>query len=175
MRATTTVLFFFACLLVGAFPGQAEAQDPGTRTPVPDEQVISANPFLLLFEWFNGEYERKVSPTMTLGVGASRFSFDDGDESYTGLNGFVRYYPQGAALSGFSLGGRLGIHSVSDDDDEGEAYGMGVDIGYSWLLGSERNFYIGLGIGATRLFGGDIEGGRVVIPSIRLINIGFAF
>ncbi|MBT8396130.1 MAG: DUF3575 domain-containing protein [Gemmatimonadetes bacterium] len=175
MRVATTVLFFLACLTIGAFPGKAQAQEEGTRAPVPHNQVVSANPFLILFEWFNGEYERKISPTTTLGVGASRLSLDDGDESYTGLNGFLRYYPQGAALSGFSFGGRLGFHNVSEDDEDGEAFALGVDLGYSWLLGSKRNFYIGLGIGATRLFGGDIDGGRVVIPSIRLINLGFAF
>jgi hypothetical protein len=175
MKPTTQILVFLGCLMIGAIPAKAQAQEAGTRSPVPHDQAISANPFLILFEWFNMEYERKISPTSTLGVGGSRFSLEGGDESYTGLNGFFRYYPQGAALSGFSLGGRLGFHSVSDDDDEGNAFGLGVDIGYSWLLGSKRNFYIGLGIGATRLFGGDIEEGRVVIPSIRLVNLGFAF
>jgi hypothetical protein len=94
------------------------------------------------------------------------------------VNGFYRFYPQGAALSGFYIGGRLAYHRVDDDfddDDEGNAFGVGFDLGYTWLLGADRNFYIGLGIGATRLFGGDIDGDRVVIPSIRLINIGFAF
>lgn len=52
---------------------------------------------------------------------------------------------------------------------------LGVDVGYSWLMGSKRNFYIGIGIGATRLFGGDIEDGSATIPSLRLLNVGFAF
>jgi hypothetical protein len=61
-----------------------------------------------------------------------------------------------------------------DDDDEGSAFGFGFDVGYSWLLGAERKFYIGLGIGATRLFGGDIDE-SVTLPSIRLLNVGIAF
>ncbi len=71
----------------------------------------------------------------------------------------------------------MGFHQVSDDnaDDEGHVYGLGVDIGYSWLLGAKRNFYIGMGIGATRLFGGDAADERVILPSIRLINVGIAF
>jgi len=175
MKTTTKGLVFLACLLVGVFPGKAQAQEEGTREPVPHNQVISLNPFLILFEWFNGEYERKISTSTTLGVGASHLTLEGGDESYSGLNAFLRYYPQGAALTGFSLGGRFGYHSVSDDDEEGHAYGLGVDLGYSWLLGSERNFYIGIGIGATKLFGNDLEGDRVVIPSLRLVNIGYAF
>ncbi|MGD2121989.1 MAG: DUF3575 domain-containing protein [Gemmatimonadota bacterium] len=175
MNARTPILILLGCLLIVGIPAKSRAQEPGSRVPVPHQQALTANPFLLLFEWFNIEYERKVSEAGTLGFTASGFSFDDGDETYRGFSGFYRYYPQGAALSGFSLGGRLGYHRVSDDDDDGDAFALGVDLGYSWLMGSKRNFYIGIGIGATRLFGGDVEGGRVVIPSIRLVNVGFAF
>jgi hypothetical protein len=163
--------------MVGMAPGRAQAQEAGTRIPVPHEQVLSANPFLLLWEWVNVEYERKMSPTTTWGISGGRIAFDDGEESYNSLHGFLRYYPQGAALSGFSLGGRLGLHHVTDeeDDDSENAFGLGVDIGYSWLLGADRNFYIGIGVGATRLFGGDVGSDRVVIPSVRVLNIGWAF
>ena len=175
MKVSTQILVCLTCLLANLIPGTAQAQVEGTRAPVLHNQVISANPFLLLGEWWNVEYERKISPTGTVGVIGSHVSFDDDDVGYNSLNGFFRYYPQGAALSGFYFGGRLGIHQGSDEVDEGHAYGLGVDIGYCWLLGESRGFYIGLGIGASRLFGGDIEEDRVVIPSIRLINIGVAF
>ena len=175
MKVSTQTLVTLAVLMLGGLPTEARAQEAGTRAPVPHVQAISANPFLLLFEWFNIEYEHKVSDTGTFGFIASGFSFDEGDETYRGFSGFYRFYPQGAALSGFSLGGRLGYHRISDDGDHGDAFALGVDLGYSWLLGAKRNFYIGLGLGATRLFGGDVDDGRVVIPSLRLINVGFAF
>ena len=177
MRVSTQILVCLTCLLASLVPGRVQAQDEGSRAPILHNQVISANPFLLLAEWFNVEYERKISPTTTIGIAGSRISVDGGNADYKSLNGLLRYYPQGAALSGFSLGGRLGFHQVSDDkeDDEGHVYGLGVDIGYSWLLGSKRNFYIGLGIGATRLFGGDAPNERIVLPSVRLINVGIAF
>ncbi len=175
MKVSTQVLVFLGCLMMGMIPGTAHGQEAGSRTPVPHDQVLSANPFLFLWEWANVEYERKISPTSTVGVAGSWVSLDDGDESYKSLNGFYRYYPQGAALVGFYLGGRLGFHGVSDEDDEGHAFGLGVDVGYSWLMGANRKFYMGIGIGATRLFGGDIEDGSVTIPSLRLLNVGFAF
>jgi hypothetical protein len=175
MKLGTMMLVGVAGLLMLVDPGSVAAQDEGTKVPVRQNQVLSTNPFLLLGEWANLEYERKVSPTTTMGIGGSLVSFDDGDDRYQSLVGLVRHYPQGAPLTGFYFGGRLGVHAVSSDDDDGHAYGLGVDVGYSWLLGAERNFYIGLGIGATRLFGGDMPDARVVIPSIRLLNVGFSF
>lgn len=173
MKSAAVVLISLGGLVLGLTPGPTKAQETGTKTPVAHNQVISANPFLLLWEWGNIEFERKVSPKTTVGAAGSIFSVDD--VTYKSLNGLLRYYPQGAALAGFSLGGRLGIHNGSEDKEEGHTYGFGVDIGYSWLLGVDRNFYIGMGFGLTRFFGGDLEEDRVVLPSIRLINLGFAF
>jgi hypothetical protein len=68
---------------------------------------------------------------------------------------------------------------VDDNADHGgdshAALGIGVDIGYSWLLGPGGSFYVGLGIGATRLFSRELGGVPSVIPSIRLLNVGVAF
>ena len=61
MKVSLQVLVSLGCLMVGMAPGRAQAQEAGTRTPVPHEQVLSANPFLLLWEWVNIEYERKMS------------------------------------------------------------------------------------------------------------------
>ncbi len=175
MKLSTLVWVGLGCLALGITPRGSQAQATGTKVPVAQNQVISANPFLLLWGWVNVEYERKISPTTTAGATGSMLSLDDGDEKYKSLNGFVRYYPQGAALTGFYLGGRLGVHQVTDDGDDDHAFGLGVDLGYSWLLGVDRRFYVGIGIGATRLFGGDIDHGSVVLPTVRLVNVGFSF
>lgn len=53
--------------------------------------------------------------------------------------------------------------------------GFGFDIGYSWLLGKERLFAISLGAGATRLFGGSLDGVSLTVPAIRPLNLGGAF
>lgn len=151
----------------------AYAQSPGTRVPVANKQVVSANPFLLMAEWANVEYERKASERFTFGASVSSAGIDSAD--YRNFQGFYRYYPQGASLTGFYLGARGGMHRVSDDGDAAHAFGLGFELGYGWLFGSERNFALSLGAGATRLFGGDLDGASVLIPTLRLVNIGWSF
>lgn len=166
-------LFRHLCLIVFAvavIPAVASAQAPGNRAPVANKQVLSGNPFLLMGKYFNAEYERKHTESRTFGVSASAFGFDDVD--YRNVQAFYRYYPQGASLTGFYIGARAGMHHMSDDLDSGAAAGVGFELGYSWLLGSRRNFAISVGAGATRLFGGD---GSVVIPTLRLVNVGWSF
>jgi hypothetical protein len=176
MRFRMTALLALGVLLGSALPQQARGQE-GTRAPVPHDQVISANPLLLLFEWFNAEYERKISNTSTAGIGGGWISLDGGDDDYVNVHGFYRYYPQGAALSGFYFGGKLGVHRVetSGADEDGTALGFGIDVGYNWLLGVNRAFYVSIGIGANRLFGLDLEDASATLPTLRLVNIGFAF
>ena len=147
----------------------------GTKTPVPHRQTVSVNPFGLMFEWFNGEYERKVNDRSTFGVSASGFSLDGGDTDYVNGALFYRFYPQRAALSGFFIGGRGGVHRVSTNSDADVFFGLGFELGYAWLFGADRRFGVSIGAGATRLFGGDLEGSSLTIPTFRLINVGIAF
>ena len=148
------------------------AQD-GTKVPVPHNQTISANPFGFMFKWFNAEYERKLTNTMTLGASGSNFG--TGDVDLQRLNALFRYYPQGAALTGVYLGGRGGVARVSDRDLSAHAFAAGVEIGYSWLFGSKRNVGLSIGAGVDRLFGGDLDDFDIVWPNIRLVNVGIAF
>jgi hypothetical protein len=167
MRSSTAVLMAMGLLVGSGMHVSVQGQE-GTREPVPHDQVISANPILLLASWFNAEYERKLSNVTTAGFGGGWLSVSDVD--YTNVNAFLRYYPQGGALTGFYVGGRLGVYNVEEDDEDSETkLGIGVDFGYSWLLGLNRTFYVGLGAGASRLFDGPF------VPSVRLVNIGIAF
>ena len=149
--------------------GAALAQGQGTRQPVDHRHLVSANPFLLLVGWFNAEYERKLDETWTVGLSGSYFSLSDHDEEYVSANAVFRYYPQGAALTGFNIDPRLGVFHVDEIDDSGGSFGVGCELGYTWLLGAERNFSISLGAGGTRLTSG------TVVPSARVVNVGWAF
>jgi hypothetical protein len=59
------------------------------------------------------------------GVSTSFLSLEGSD--FASLNALYRYYPRGAALSGFFLGGRVGSYHVSDEGESGEALGLGFE------------------------------------------------
>jgi hypothetical protein len=125
--------------------------------------VISINPFGFLFEWYSVEYEHAFSSTATWSVGAGHIDMGDVNDQtkYTSADLRLRYYPAAEAPSKFSAGIAFGYSRVSDEDratdgvvikDEFDALSVGIDLGYSWLLGRTRQFFIGTGIGAKRLF-----------------------
>jgi hypothetical protein len=162
-------------------PRQAGAQASADRTSTELQNVISANPFLLIATWFNAEYEHVVSGTSTVGLRVSTLSIgiDEGtdgndDADYYSGRAFWRYYPNGA-YAGFFFGVDVGITGLKESGDSHTVMGAGFELGYNWLLGARRNFYISIGAGADRLFGGDLGDASAVIPTVRIVNIGFAF
>ena len=171
--------------------------------------VISANPFGILFELFNAEYERVISPTTTIGFGGSTIKTEDEiyqdppvigtDEygfpiydysepryethQYVNFDVFWRFYPGSNrtrtynAPVGWAFGAKMGITAV----DGGTYFGYGVDLNRSFVLGPDDNFYVGLGFGLKRLLGspqdeaGEPILGLSLIPTIRIVNVGFIF
>lgn len=182
MRRSMFLSFLFAvCLFAAAASSPVFAADEGAAATPTRLNIISTNPILDMFLWWNIEYERVVAPSHTLGLAGSYVSFDDGDESYTSGSVFYRYYPAGIAPEGFFFGGRFGMTSISEEEEgittDGSAFGFGIDIGYTWLIGAPKRMALSLGIGAVRYFGGDLEDMDVstTIPTIRLVNVGIAF
>ena len=154
----------------------AQAQDAAPRY----QQVVSANPFGLLLDVFNGEYERVISESSTAGIGGSSLNSDD--DKYLNADVFFRYYPRGVPLDGWSFGAKAGVTNIPD---VATRFGYGFDVNRSWLMGKNENFYVGVGFGLKRLVGGggdevDEQTGETrfdpkYIPTFRLVNIGFAF
>jgi len=143
-------------------------------------QLVSTNPFgLILLPWYNAEYEHRAAENLSVIVSASRLDFGEG-EAFSGVNTGLRYYPNGRLFRGFYLGPRIGLFWVSQGDwmlqEEGEMYedgfrslGVGLELGYAWLLGDSRHLSVSIGGGATRV----LDGGA--IPIVRLVNMGWAF
>lgn len=161
---------FAAAVILAVSAAPVEAQ-----SDVPHRNVISANPFGLLLELFNGEYERVVSESATAGVGGSYFTASDIE--YVNADAFFRFYPQGRPLDGWAFGAKAGVTSI---DNAGTYFGFGFDVNHSWLLGRNENFYVGVGFGLKRLVGVSeedeaIDDLLVFIPTIRIVNIGIAF
>ena len=174
---------------------QALAQTNATKPPVPHKQVLSTDPLSALFNAFNVDYERKVAPATTFGVSAAHVDSLD----YSNVALLARWYPQRAALDGFFIGARAGAYRLETyeyeyttvTDPNGRTYstypsaprkrqhivpGVGIDLGYNWLLGPKQNFSVGLGFGVTRLLGnGDEFDFMTAVPNMKLVSIGFAF
>jgi len=161
-RSVRLVLALAAFFMVSVQPAAAQIEH---------KQVISANPFGLLLELFNGEYERVVSQSSTVGLGGSFFPQDS--TNYVNGDVFYRYYPQGRALEGWAFGVKIGLTRVSDS---GTYFGYGFDLNHSRLLGNENRFYIGLGFGLKRLVGVPEEDDLIdFVPTFRIVNVGVAF
>src|SRR5436190_9855827 len=111
MRSVPALLLVVALTTTRAIP--AYAQGTPTVTPAARHHVISASPLLWVFKWYNADYEQTMTATTTLGVSGSYVSFDNDD--YGRASVMLRYYPQGTALTGFSLGAQTGVFRRTND------------------------------------------------------------
>ena len=149
----------------------------GDRAGIARRNLISANPIGLLFEWYNGEYERAISNTASVAVAASTFDFFEDNERYTAIDGIARYYPQARALRGFSVGASLGIVSFDSScdecfEDDGTSATIGVRGDHVWIIGRDQSFAVATGIGAKRILSDNL--GTDFLPIGRL-SIGYAW
>lgn len=163
VRCATAWAIAAACTV-----GATSAAAAQSAAPTPT-QVISANPFGIMLEIFNAEYEHTAGESFTVGAGGSIFT-SNGD-TYRSLDAFWRFYPEESfsPFQGWAFGIKAGVTSL----DQMTYLGAGFDVNRSWLLGKNDNFYVSVGLGLKRLIGHDA--GLKFIPTIRLVNIGFAF
>ena len=161
-----------------------------TRPATPSTHILSVNPFLPLFGYFQGEYERRLQDNLSLAVAGSYVRYD---EYYTNLDVKLRLYPQDRALDGFGIAAGLGVGSAKPDDviydcavipECVERPGRRVSAPtfsgaaqYQWLLGRTRRTALSVGGGAKRYFFSDDDlQGRIerVLPTARF-TIGYVF
>ncbi len=161
--------------LLASFATTAAAQgggpypSGGTGEPT---QVLSANPFGLVTDFYNAEYELKVAEAITAGVGASRRGWILFGESQKTprLNSdlFVRYYPSGNAFNGIAVGVKVGATRLPND---GTFPGIGFDLNHSYAFTDHA--VVSTGIGMKRLIGRDTYG-PTTITTLR-VNVGLGF
>ena len=161
IRRIVSATALSACILL---PASAHAQDA-------PKQQVSASPFLMMYKYFNVEFERRATQSSTWGLSTS---FSPGtDADYRNVGAFWHYYPGGRALQGFYLGGRVQIHHGSSSTASATLGGVGFELGKNWIIG--RRTLVGVGAGVTRLFGGPLEGDSLTLPTFRIANVGIAF
>lgn len=189
-RHLPLALGFAAILAVTGAPAAAQSLNPTAPFPVSTTstatQQLSANPFGLMLDLFNIDYERRIGATTAIGLGGSTATVDvydysdvtfDGrfepevhEERYLNADVYLRYYPGGKVLTGFSLGAKIGLTQVPD---QGTYFGYGFDLNRSWML--NEHFYYGAGFGLKRLVGTDPDAFELeYVPTLRL-NIGVGF
>ena len=177
-------LVFFAIVSLIVFsvlPSTATSQlnrqltGDSTRT-----SLISINPLGVVFEYFSGEFEHAVSPITSIAVAGSYVS--PFDFTYSSVDLIGRYYPNGA-LRGFSIGPTVGYTHVADNPScfsvctttSTNAFTVGMQLDYSWILGRSQHFGIEAGVGAKRLFyQGNNTRASEALPTGRL-SVGYAF
>ena len=149
---------------------------------------IGFNPIGAVFQWYSFEGEHMIgSGGVSLGLSTSYLSAGTDDDEfdvdlkYNSVDAKVRYYPGEEGLKGFSVGGSMGITMLkgaleTDDGEEREsaqAFSTGVVIDYNWILGRKQRLVVGLGAGAKRLWGLDVDE-AAAYPTARL-TVGYAF
>jgi hypothetical protein len=163
-------LLLCSLFVAAAVAAPLAAQTPAGELPLAQpRQALSIGPLGAIFGVYSGEYERRLTPTVTgvigLGYWSSGDLFSDDADTDVGISILTtdlkaRFYPNARALQGFSIGGILGMTTFTGDVREGtestsesvRAVGFGVDLNYSWLMGARENFYVGAGLGAKRMF-----------------------
>ena len=170
-------------LAVSMLARSAAAQATGgpALVPIPYRTYISINPLGIPFDLFSAEVESGIAQGMTLGAAASHIAL--GDQRYTSADFKFRYYPGEVVLRGFSIGTSLGVLRYSDIRDLNvretlEAPTFGVLVDYNWLLGAQRRFVVGTGIGAKRILSSREERDRVGLDHAQVtgrFTVGIAF
>ena len=181
-----------------ALPTTAAAQTLRDQTRQLDgavsapQQIISVNPFLPLFGYFQGEFERRINANASFAVAASHTEWDN--DVYTTVDVKLRLYPQEKGLSGLGLASSLGYANIrrqafdtcdftrpepvctTEPRKNVGAPAFAVEGQYQWLLGSKKATAVSLGGGVKRYFvdKDDFQGRSRVRPTGRL-TIGYAF
>jgi len=186
-RSRSTLFASLAAALLAATPAIAQRPEP---TGIPAyRSLIGFNPLGIPFDVASVEFETLVDQGITFGVSGSYVLWDDDDggsgDRYTSVDLKGRYYPGEVALRDFSVGLSLGLTNYSKRIYDNTACfptptnqnpcpnglppsrreslvtpTIGVLVDYNFMLGAERRFVVGTGIGAKRLLkhDSDIEG-----------------
>jgi hypothetical protein len=174
-------------------PAAPAARRAPPATPADYRITVGGSPFLPIAGIFTGEVETALAAAgVTLGAGGV-IDLSGTEDRFSSLQAKLKYYPNEQALRGFALGLTLGMVSMRERQainfcdvngctapslrtrrDTKPTFGVVAD--YNWLIGRQRRFLVGAGIGARRVLG-DVSGDsplESVLPDGRLL-VGWAF
>ncbi len=170
-----TRLFALAASFLALRTGVAHAQAAPKKEM---GSLISINPLGLPFQYVSAESESRLTKMVTLGSSLSWLSVDDG--TYFSLEAKLRIYPNEEAPKGFSIGVGAGATHLNINNFDGDHSvtrpAVSALADYNWLLGKSKRFLVGAGVGAKRIFIGDVDCGalRCAYPTGRF-QVGVLF
>lgn len=185
-RAVVALLAAATVSAAASLPLAAQAA-PAAELP---GRIVSVNPFLPLFGFFQGEFESRVNKALTFAVASSYTEWNN--DRTLNLDAKVRWYGQERAPNGLGMAASLGVGRVDRDASVTCDYApvmplcttrdrgaltvpaFAVEGQYQWLLGSRRNTAVSVGFGVKRYFASETEMDGNVRPMGRL-TIGYAF
>lgn len=157
-------------------------------------RILSINPFILLFGYFSGEYETRVSSTLSVAVAGSYINFDN--DRYTNVDVKARLYPNELAMRGFGIAASLGGSAIRSHNvdcvftptpaeptctSKSKTFtspAVAIELQYQWLLGSRKHTAVTLGGGLKRFLGSSEKFDQASVsrflPTGR-VSIGYAY
>jgi hypothetical protein len=162
LRRLTLGLMFVG---VASAAASAQTNDPAGRVRIGNTAYLGLNPLIVPFDLGSAEFEVGVAQGTTIGGVVSYLDVDD--DRFTAADFKIRYYPSEIVLRGFSVGFTAGYlrYSVERGDSTGRATLDGPTIGiitdYNWLLGGNKRFLVGTGLGAKRVLSSKEDRKRV--------------
>jgi hypothetical protein len=163
----------------------AQASTSPTLIPIPNRSYVGFDPLAIPFDIYSAEGESGVAQGITLGGAGSYIDVDD--HRYTSFDFKFRYYPGEVVLRGFSLGATAGYlrYSTPEETPGGfrvrqsiSAPTIGIIADYNWMLGFDRRFLVGTGLGAKRILLGADQRASVDLDRAYLtarFTVGLAF
>lgn len=179
VRAATALVALALATALPASSGAQARQIPAYRS------LVGFNPLGIPFDVISIEGETALQQGITVGGAASYVAWDDDDcegcsggERFTSADLKFRYYPGEVVLRGLSVGLSLGLTKYSErlgpdcsiDPRPCQTPGpvpttresitsptIGVLVDYNFLLGAQRRFLVGTGVGAKRLLNRDTD------------------
>jgi hypothetical protein len=153
----------------------------GSSADAVRRNLLLVNPFGVVFNVFNGEYERVTSKNTSIGLSGTYYA--PRDYTYFTTEIKARYYPSEHAPDGFSVALSGGVTHVTSDgtmcwdvctETTTNRPTLGFELDYNWVLGPARHFTVGAGIGAKRFLGSNTDNSIDGLPTARLA-LGVAF
>ena len=147
---TATLIGALAFMTTSLSAQTLRDQTSGPSTSAPT-RVISVNPFLPLFGYFQAEFEARVAKNASIGISGAHTKLDDLD---TSVDVKLRLYPQERVLEKLGISAGIGFGRVKRDGDivcgeiielrpcgnpSASAPTFGVEAQYQWLLGASRS------------------------------------